>query len=31
MDKLLVIIVIAGVCFVKWKFFSGDKDPFNKH
>lgn len=30
MRTLVVIAVIAIVCVVKWKFFRGGKDPFNK-
>ncbi len=30
MSTLAVIAVIAAVIFVKWKFFRGEQDPFNR-
>lgn len=30
MSTFIVIATIVGVCVVKYKFFSGENDPFKK-
>lgn len=30
MNTLAVIAVIVAVIFIKWRFFRGERDPFNR-